>query len=389
MFKHLLLLLIVFSGFTLARAQGDSSQLRISLLTCGPADNEIWEVFGHTAVRVVDSAKKTDLVFNYGMFDYGPGFELQFMRGKLLYSLGVEQWDGFLPQYLIAKRSVEEQVLLLNGRQKEAIYAYLLWNAEDENRRYKYDFFFDNCATRIRDILPKPQILGKAFHFGQAIDPTKPLSFRDIINQYFYRDHWTRIGVNILLGSKIDKPMSNADIMFLPDYLKIGIGNGTLNGRKIASDPIPILTGGKAPEGTTNWPLVLTLFVAFLTIIGLSVKRLQLLGRVMSISLLVTTGLLGCIILVMWFATDHQGCSNNYNLLWCLPTNLVIAFFNPKGKGRYAVIAFVLLFVSLLLHLLKVQGLTILELTPLFLALLFVYGTIFRKSQLHTKNKNA
>jgi hypothetical protein len=82
----------------------------------------------------------------------------------------------------------------------------------------------------------------------------------------------------------------------------------------------------------------------------------------------------------MWFATDHQGCSNNYNLLWCLPLNIFIAFFNPKGKGRYAQVAIVLMFLSLILHVTKVQGLTLLELSPLFVALLFVYGMIYKKS---------
>jgi hypothetical protein len=100
----------------------------------------------------------------------------------------------------------------------------------------------------------------------------------------------------------------------------------------------------------------------------------------MTFLLLFATGLLGCLILVMWFATDHQGCSNNYNLLWCLPLNLFIAFFNPKGKGKYALIAMVLMFVSLLLHITKVQGLTLPELSPLLVALLFVYGTIYKRS---------
>jgi hypothetical protein len=124
MFKRLLFLLIAFSGIVPVLAQhdtanlssvkgkfnsdtttlpqgGNDSHLRISLLTCGRGDEEVWEVFGHTALRVIDSIHHTDLVYNYGMFDYGPGFELQFMRGKLLYCVGVEEFNGFLPQYVI------------------------------------------------------------------------------------------------------------------------------------------------------------------------------------------------------------------------------------------------------------------------------------------------
>jgi hypothetical protein len=108
-----------------------------------------------------------------------------------------------------------------------------------------------------------------------------------------------------------------------------------------------------------------------------------LLGKIMSVLLLLATGLLGCLILVMWFGTDHQGCSNNFNILWCLPLNLVIAFFNPKGKGKYAIIGMLLIIVTLILHVVKVQGL-IIEFIPLLLALLFVYGSIYRKSRLNT-----
>jgi len=375
--------------FTSSFAQVDTSHLRISLLTCGPGDEEIWEVFGHTAVRVIDSAEHTDLVYNYGTFEFGPNFELQFMRGKLLYCVSVEQFDSFIPEYVIAKRSVQEQILSLNGEQKENFYAFLNWNAEPAHKYYKYDFFFDNCSTRIRDIFSKPEVFGNAFHFGNVLPADKKLTFRDIINLYFFRDHWTRLGVNILLGSRIDKVMSNADIMFLPDYLRDGVGGATVNGQKIAPDTKLILPGTELKGAGFNWALALTCTVALLTIIGLSFRRFHILGRVMTFLLLFATGLLGCLILVMWFGTDHQGCTDNFNLLWCLPTNLVIAFFNPKGKGRYALVAMFFIFVSLLLHIFKVQGLTIVELSPLFLSLIYVYGMIYRKSMMKTTIKNA
>ena len=389
MFKKVVFLLAILAGFVPAIAQDSGSHIRISLLTCGPGDDEIWEVFGHTALRVIDSAEHTDLVYNYGTFDYGPDFEMQFMRGKLLYSLAIQEYKDFVQEYIDAKRSVEEQVLMLNDLQKEHIYAFMEWNADPENKYYKYDFFFDNCATRIRDIFPRPEVFGKSFTFGQTIPPNSRITFRDIINQYFYRDHWTRLGVNILLGSRIDKVMTNSDIMFLPDYLRDGVGGATVNGRKIAPDTVLILPGTKAQPAGINYAFLLTLSIAILTIAGLSFRRLRVLGRIMSALLLFVTGLLGCLILVMWFGTDHQGCRDNFNLLWCLPTNIFVAFFNPKGKGKYALIAMLLILVSLLLDIFKVQGLTILELSPLFLALLFVYGTIYKRSKIKIAINNA
>ena len=361
--------------------QSAGSHLRISLLTCGPGDEEIYEVFGHTAVRVIDSVEKTDIVFNYGMFEYGPDFEIKFMRGKLRYCVDIETFGDFVQEYVVAKRSVEEQVLLLDEKQKESIYAFLEWNAQPEDKYYKYDFFFDNCATRIRDIFNKPEVFGKDFHFGRALPEGKALTFRDIINRYFYRDHWTRLGVNILLGSKIDVNMANSDIMFLPDYLRDGVGGSTVKGQKVAAPPVLLLSGSQAKSAGVNWALVLTSTLALLTILGLSFSQLHVLGRVMSTSLLLVSGLLGCLILVMWFGTNHQGCSNNFNILWAVPTNIIIAFFNPKGKGRYALVTLILIVVSFALHILKIQRL-IIELVPVLLALMFIYGTIYKKSKI-------
>ena len=132
--------------------------------------------------------------------------------------------------------------------------------------------------------------------------------------------------------------------------------------------------------------MVFTTCLAILTITGLTVKRLQVLGKIMSALLLFATGLLGCLILVMWFGTDHRGCSDNFNILWCLPLNIVIAFFNPKGKSRYALIGMVFIFISFLLHLFKVQGLLLPEFAPLLLAMVFIYGTIYKRGKLKAGN---
>ena len=106
----------------------------------------------------------------------------------------------------------------------------------------------------------------------------------------------------------------------------------------------------------------------------------------MSKMLLIVSGLIGCLVMVMWFATDHQGCSDNFSILWALPTNLILAFAKPKGRGRYALTAIFFLFVTLLLHIFKIQGLLLLELSPLLLALFFVYGNIYRSCRTNFLN---
>ncbi len=376
MYRNLLLCLLLLLPAGLF-AQEDSSRLRISLLTCGPGD-EIWAQFGHTAIRVTDSAMGTDLVYNYGTFSFGEGFEIQFMRGKLLYYVSYYPYELFLDEYSNPERRVEEQVLQISGEQKKAIQDYLVENAKEENRYYKYDFFFDNCATRIRDVFP--MAMDKDFSYGPTLPETSKLTFRQIMNEYFYRVHFERLGCNLLLGSPIDKVMTESEVMFLPDFLRDGMAGATLAGRKIAPETTVVFEGpGKVPAGP-NWPLIVLSIAAILTIIGIAVPKLKFLGDFMSFLFLFVTGLLGCLMLVMWLWTDHQGCQQNYNILWALPTNVIFAFVPRKRtKNKYAILAVVLIFVSLLLHVSGIQQLPLLELSPLLLALLFIFGSIIKR----------
>ena len=362
--------------------------MRISLVTCGVGD-EAWETFGHTGLRFIDSSRHDiyrDVIFNYGMFDgFDKDFEVKFMKGKLPYYVDIQTYSEFINEYVEFHRCVDEQELLLTVDEKKEMLGALLDNIKPENRYYKYDFFFDNCATRIRDIVPKT--IGADFKFGNALPEGAHLTFRDIINQYFYYKHWTRVGVNIVLGSKIDKVMTNAEIMFLPDFLSKGFYGATVNGRPFSSKPVRILNGSERRPLGVDGPFCLTCILALLTGIGLSIKRLRILGRIMRFIILFTTGLLGCVILVMWFCTNHQTCADNFNLLWLMPTNLLIAFYRPKGTPRYSLVAIVLLFVTLLLHILKIQAITVLEIVPLLIAELFVYASLMQNKVLSTKSE--
>lgn len=374
--KYILSVAFIFCSF-LSFAQADSSHLRVSLLTCGIGD-EIWETFGHTAIRITDSAHGTDNVYNYGTFSFGPDFELQFMRGKLLYYLSYDPFPVFMQEYVEANRSVEEQILMLDGAKKQEIFDYLKNNALEENRYYKYDFFFDNCATRLRDVFPRS--LDGGFKFGETAAAHERITYRQIINRYFYKTHWERFGVNLLLGSRIDKVMSNTDIMFLPDFLRDGIANATINNQKIATPVDVILPGSVKKPAGTNWAFVLTMGLCILTIAGLLYRPLKPLGDIMMFLQLFISGLLGCIILLMWFGTDHQGCQNNFNILWALPTNIFFAFAPKNRKGRYAIVSIVLLMLALVLHVLRVQEMPLLELSPMLLSLLCIYGYIYKKN---------
>jgi len=339
--------------------------------------DEIWEMFGHTGVRVVDSIKHRDIVYNYGTFDgFEKDFELKFMRGKLLYYVSVDPYDAFMSEYVQSKRIVEEQVLMITDEQKETIFRFLDSNALPANRAYKYDFYYDNCATRIRDIFPK--VLGTQFHFGRSW-PADKLTFRNITDKYLYRVPFTSFGINLLLGSKVDKVMSNKDVMFLPDFLRDGLAGSSLSGHKVPGETQQVLSGSPVEPEPANYPLLLTVLLALLTLAGLIFNKLRVLGSVMTFFMLFSTGLLGCLMLFMWFGTDHQACGDNFNILWALPTNIVLAF-KRRPNGRYAIMAILLLLTALVIHILKVQELPILQIGPILLALLYIYGTIYKRS---------
>ncbi len=370
-------LICVLFAFAPASAQPDSSsRLRVSLLTVGTGD-EIYASFGHTGIRVTDSGKGTDIVYNWGTFDgFQEDFELKFMRGKLLYYASSETFGHFFETYVREQRRVEEQEILLTDSQKRQLQAFLLENIKEENRYYKYDFLYDNCATRLRDVFPKT--FGPAFQYGRAMPEGSRITFRDQINHYLRQLPWERFGINLLLGSRIDTVMSNSDAMFLPDYLRNGLTGATVNGRRIATDPVELLPPSPPLPESGNGPFLLCLAIAAVVILGSVIPGFNIIGHVAGNVLIIFTGLLGCLMLFMWIGTDHQSCRYNWNVLWALPTNLVIPFVKRTKRSRYAIIAIVLILASVALHIAGVQELPLRELWPILLALLLRFGMIYR-----------
>jgi hypothetical protein len=342
--KRLLLLSLTICLFHLAMAQ-DSCSLRISLLTCAPGE-ELYSTFGHTALRVQDAAKGTDYVFNYGTFEFGPDFYTQFIRGKLLYFLSVEDFNDFLYQYELESRSIQEQMLQLSCAEKEKLYAALQTNAQEQNRYYKYDFLFDNCTTRAGDIVVRNT--GSPVLFQNILPKQRP-SFRDLIHTYLNAGHeyWSKLGIDILLGAKLDRKVSNREAMFLPDYLLKGFDNATVNGHPLAAPPQTILQmPSPLNEGSFFTPGVVFCLLAII-VVALSFLRKTWATsalRIFDFLFFFILGLAGVLLLFMWFGTDHKVCQNNYNLLWALPTHLMMAFF-VHSKAAWVVSYFRAVFV--------------------------------------------
>ena len=207
----------LFSILTLS-AQGLqlSPQAEISLITVSPGE-ELYSMYGHSAIRVNDPGQGIDYVFNYGTFDFNtPNFYVKFVRGKLPYQLSVGYFEDLKNHSIRDNRSVTEQVLNLNPQEKQKIVDLLEINYRPENRAYLYDFFFDNCATRIRDVFERG--MGPALQFSDTPAP-EPMSFRQLVGIYQQPHPWADLGVDLAMGLPADAEASPWQTMFLPDYL--------------------------------------------------------------------------------------------------------------------------------------------------------------------------
>ena len=350
--KKIVVLVFFISFFTTAFAQSPCP-LRISLLTCAPGE-ELYSTFGHTAIRVVDSAAGVDDVYNYGTFEFSPDFYYQFVKGKLLYALSVEEFGSFLWQYQAESRSVVEQELNLDCEQKQQLYGALRTNALPENRFYRYDFLFDNCTTRARDMIVKNS--GGAVTY-RPLFPAEQPTFRHLIYGYLNKANqdWSKFGIDLLLGAKLDRKATNEEAMFLPDNLLKAFDTATINNQPLVKEEEPVLTMpyvGSESYLITPFRLFTFLLIAVCVLSYINRGWAHVVIRVFDFLLFFILGGVGVLLLFMWFGTDHLLTVNNYNLVWALPTHLVAAFFLRKEVGwirQYFQITF---FASLLLLLL-------------------------------------
>jgi hypothetical protein len=327
--------LLLLLSFSLLRAQVDSCNLRISLLTCNPGE-DLYSTFGHSALRVTDGATASDIIFNYGTFEFNEDFYVKFVRGKLRYFVSTDDFASFRAQYTAESRSMHEQVLQLSCEEKRGLVAALYENLREEKRYYQYVFIFDNCSTRLRDIVAKNTKGG--VRFGNVLPKQVP-TFRNLL--YTYLDnggqHWSKFGIDLLLGSRLDKKVTNEQAMFLPDYLMRGFDKAQTSGSRLVAPVETILTMPTPVRGSSVLQpmVVLSLLLALMVVLSfIPRKGVQRAIHIFDFALFFVLGLVGCLLVVMWTATDHALCRDNYNLLWALPTHTVAAFF-LWHRGRF------------------------------------------------------
>lgn len=328
----------LISAFAYSQPKQLSDSADISVLTLGPYQGELYSAFGHSAMRVTDPAQNFDFIFNWGVFDFDqPNFYLNFARGKNFYMLAAHPSDVFIDYYIRHNRFIHEQKLNLTTAQKQKLFDYLLWNVQSENRSYRYDYFYDNCATRIRDVVVK--VFGDSVKFDDSYITTE-YSIRDLCELYLKQQPWGDLGIDICLGLPMDKKAAPYEYMFLPDYIESSFDRASINGSPIVKEKSSVYESVVEEYHRSLFhPLNVFILIAVIAL-ALSVydfKRKKI-STWFDVILFGITGAIGLLLFTLWVATDHKAAANNFNLLWALPTNFiaVIAFYkNPGWLKKY------------------------------------------------------
>jgi hypothetical protein len=341
-----LLILLTFVSFIPAKAQ----LWEVSLLTADPG-TELYSSFGHSAIRLreVSSEGGKDLVFNFGTFDFDtPNFYGKFATGKLNYMLSMTTYDRFIIEYDYYKRGLREQVLDLNEEQKDFLLQHMDAQYDPARRYYKYDFFFNNCATKIRDafeISMGDQLVWNDSTAGEE------KTFRNLLDEFLAPLPWADFGIDLALGAVIDRPATPREKQFLPTYMEQAFANATIVENGVAR---PLVKESRVlleyPKEESQPSLVnpfvifwlLTLIFVGLTFYGFKKGKLM---KGLDLVLFGILGTLGLVVAFLWFFTDHTATLWNWNLLWAFPGHLVLVwglFARPKATWLSPYLLFVM-----------------------------------------------
>ena len=307
-------------------SNGNDNEL-FSIITIGPYQNELYSAFGHSGVRYQNFEQGLDIFYNYGIFDFNqPNFYTNYVKGKLTYMVGKNQYSFSKRYYSNQKRYIKEQFLNLSSEENFFLLDYLENNVKKENRFYPYNYIFNNCSTKIRDVLELT--IGEKLKFN---DPPANLSYRSLIDRYLDNYKWADIGIDICLGTKIDDKSSNYDAMFLPEYLFSSLENATVGDKKLVFetrinnlDQDQIISRGIiSPKIVFYIFLIISLYFSF--------RQIKYNNKFIYFDSLLffLSGMVGILILFLWFFTDHIS-TNNLNILWAFPLNILAPFFIIK-----------------------------------------------------------
>ncbi|MFT4735232.1 MAG: hypothetical protein ACI97P_002150 [Arcticibacterium sp.] len=353
----ILISLLLFQGNRLF-CQTLSENAEVSLLTIAPGA-ELWSFAGHTAIRVRDTNTGIDINFNYGLFDFRTdSFYLKFFKNTLPYQIGAYNFRQEVPYWLADHRRVTQQVLRLDSTQKQQIFDFLVNNYKPENREYMYKFFYDNCSTRVRDVLQNA--CGDSLAFSETLHAKESYrSWIDLYNQKC-KSYWVELGMDILAGIPADVPAGHLGAMYIPDNLMSAFDSAKVyqDGRWISLVSQKFDHNDETINHKSNFIKPLLFFgILFLLILGVTFMEYQNKKWYIWIDkvLFSVTGLLGWFMLSLWFLTSHGVMNENLNLLWAFaPLFPAVLFLNRKA-GTQTWLKY-LFFIQMLLVLLLLLG---------------------------------
>ena len=341
--KKYLLLLFLLLLLVPAKAQIKlSDEAQISILTAAPSDEAVFTLYGHTAVRVKDSLHKIDLVFNYGIFDFSKSnFIYRFTKGETDYKLAAYNFQHYIIEYQMRGSEVTEQVLNFTLDEINKIWNALYINVQPENCVYRYNFFFDNCATRPVAIVEE-QVDGKI----KYNDPPKPQTFRDLINYCTRNNSWLTFGCDLALGSPTDRVATPHEMMFLPVYLKEEFDKATIvnpdgTERKLVKSTTRLaeeLTDDDQGEKEWFTPMLCSMIIFLLvSLITYMEWKKKTYFRLVDCILFLLAGVAGTVLFFLCFISTHPCIWPNWSIVWLQPFDLVaVILFAVKKYGKAA-----------------------------------------------------
>ena len=338
--KKFLLAFLLLLGST-AHAQTPGESLRVYLVTFGPGE-AVWEKFGHNAIWVHDEATNYGVAYNWGMFDFAqPGFVPRLMQGRMLYWMAGYEINAMVNAYVQTNRSVWAQELNLTPIQRDSLRTFLEWNARDENKFYLYDYFRDNCSTRVRDAIDR--FTGGALKRALAPVVTEE-TYRTHTAKLTYTDVPVYTGLMLAMGPGIDRKLTVWEEGFIPMELRESVKRARVRGADGTDQPLVLServlfaaadempTPEAAPNRTVGYTITGVLLAGLLLLLAhfARTNRKVAIGLGMIIGVWsLAVGVFGLLMALLWMFTNHVVTYNNENLLQANPLSLVLAVLAP------------------------------------------------------------
>lgn len=341
-----------------------NDSLRASLITCTPG-TDVYAHFGHTAIRLINFANGTDIVFNYGCFDSSQSdFVIKFIKGETDYVVDAEDGSFFFGRYHKMGNGAVEQLLNLTQDECIKLAELLFENIKPENRGYRYNWLYDNCTTRARDMIEKA-INGKVVYEKEI----SPLTARDELHECLANNSWLELGIDLLLGTEIDTIAPRKIQQFIPAHYKSDLDaayiiNKDGSRRSMLADTVDVLDEDQKNQVGDTWITpnlvfcIILILAIILSIIDWREKRRAIQYRRnaktniwFDIILHIVQGVAGIIIGYLFFFSEHPAVDSNWQIIIFNPLFILYAIYlgycrsaNKKNSLAYVNLMVIILF---------------------------------------------